>query len=601
MDRRHFLRYSVAGLSLPALVACGTDSTNTTNSSSNSLVSNSAQTSGTNILSTGNAADLIDVKNPFPFGVASGDPTSKSIILWSAVVPKNSSVEAIPLLLEYVISPTELIDEAQWVSLFTPNTTQTLGTFVAMRSRDYTIKVDLGNEELYKGVQFNQGKIAPLAPNQFVYFRFVAGEFKSRIGRSKTLPAGKVNSCKYAVTSCSNLPAGYFSVYEMIRKEQLDFVVHLGDYLYEYGSGQYGDGEALTRKGIARVPNPPKEMISQQDYVLRHQQYKMDADLQALHGSHPMITVWDDHEITNDSYKDGAENHNEGEGDYQERKAKAIRAYFNWMPLGEKFPRQSTTMEPDSREVIYRDFRVGDLMDLIMLDTRIVGRDKQASTPAVDPARFDENRNLIGFEQRKWLSSRLYESKSNNSIWTVLGQQVMFGQLNLVEVPQVKVLGQSLLGNLVALNMDQWDGYVAERNRVFNLIKDVGIENFVVLTGDIHTSWAIELYENPLALLGGTGQRSLGVELVTPSVTSPGFPDEVADAVSAAIPAANPHIRYNELKTKGYVLVEMTRERMTATWKYAQSITDEKMIGVENQSMRKRLVVPVGTNKFVEA
>jgi alkaline phosphatase D len=593
MDRRHFLRYSVAGLSLPALVACGTDTTNTVN--------NPTESSNTSILSLANAAELIDTSNPFPFGVASGDPTSKSVILWSAVVPKNSSIDAIPLQLEYVISPNLIDDEAQWVSLFTVASTQSLGTFVAMRSRDFTIKVDLGNEDLYKAVQFNQGKISALPANQFVYFRFVAGKFKSRIGRSKTLPTGTVNSCKYAVTSCSNLPAGYFSTYEMIRKEQLDFVVHLGDYLYEYGSGQYGDGEALTRKGVARVPNPPKEMVSQQDYVLRHQQYKMDADLQALHGSHPMITVWDDHEITNDSYKDGAENHNEGEGDYQERKARAIRAYFNWMPLGEKFPRQAITMEPDPREVIYRDFRVGDLMDLIMLDTRIVGRDKQASTPAVDPARFDENRNLIGFEQRKWLSSRLYDSKANKTIWTVLGQQVMFGQLNLVEVPQVKVLGQSLLGNLVALNMDQWDGYVAERNRVFNLIKDIGIENFVVLTGDIHTSWAIELYENPLALLGGTGQRSLGVELVTPSVTSPGFPDEVADAVSAAIPVANPHIKYNELKTKGFVLVEMTREKMTATWKYAQSITDEKLIGVENQSMRKRLVVSVGTNKFVEA
>lgn len=592
MDRRHFLRYSIAGLSLPALVACGTDST-----ISNPTI-DSGNTSTVNIAS---ASEMVDSKNPFPFGVASGDPTSKSVILWSAVVPKNSSIEAIPLRLEYVLSPNGLNDEAQWESLFTPTSIQTLGTFVAMRSRDFTIKVDLGNEALYNNVQFNQGKISALPANQFVYFRFVAGEFKSRIGRSKTLPSGTVGASKYAVTSCSNLPAGYFSVYEMIRKEQLDFVVHLGDYLYEYGSGQYGDGEALTRKGVGRVPNPPKEMISQQDYVLRHQQYKMEADLQALHGSHPMITVWDDHEITNDAYKDGAENHNEGEGDYQERKAKAIRAYFNWMPLGEKFPRLANTMEPDPREVIYRDFRVGDLMDLIMLDTRIVGRDKQASTPAVDPARFDENRNLIGFEQRKWLSSRLYESKANNSIWTVLGQQVMFGQLNLVEVPQVKVLGQSLLGNLVALNMDQWDGYVAERNRVFNLIKDVGIENFVVLTGDIHTSWAIELYENPLALLGGTGQRSLGVELVTPSVTSPGFPDEVADAVSAAIPVANPHIKYNELKTKGFVLVEMTREKMTATWKYAQSITDEKLIGVENESMRKSYVVAVGSNKFTEA
>lgn len=590
MDRRHFLRTSLAGLSLPALVACGSDN------SAEPVAG--APTSPTDTSPPAPLPDVNALLNPqgaFPWGVASGDPTQAAVVLWTALAPANSDVDEIPLQLEYVLMDEPLADMAQWDARFEQGPVQVLGTFLAFKDRDYTVKVDLGNQALYAESRFTDGQIPSLAANQSMLYRFVAGSQASRIGQAKTLPAVEVEQVKFATLSCSNLPAGLFSVYEMVRREPLDFVIHLGDYLYEGGGG----GAGLSRNGVPRTPSLQKEMVTREEYVLRHQQYKADPELQALHATHPMIAVWDDHEITNDAYKDGAENHQPDEGDYQERKATAIRTYYNWMPLRERFSRDAQTLAPDPREVIYRDFQIGDLCSLIMLDTRIVGRDKQAEIMAVDPDRFNPERQLLGFEQRRWLSDRLFEAKQQGSVWTVLGQQVMFGQLNILEAPQVALFDQKLLGNLVSINMDQWDGYVAERNRVFNFIKDIGIENLVVLTGDIHTSWAIELYENPVALIGANPlQRSLGVEIVTPSVTSSGFPDEVADLVSTILPLVNPHIKYSELRTKGFALIDMQREQMTVTWKYAQSITDESLIGVENEAMRKTFVVQRGTNRF---
>lgn len=595
MLRRQFIQSGlVLGATLPSLVAC--------------MGKDGSSSPGDSVQSRVTPAREVDPKlapKAFPYGVASGDPESDKVILWTAIKPFNDAVESVPLRLEYVVSPNRIKNEADWAALFTPSATRRLSEFLALKARDYTVKIDLGNAALYQGARFAEGNIQALPANQFIYYRFIAGSQVSRIGRAKTQPSlttPKANlSANFAVASCSNLPEGFFSVYDMISQEDgLDFVLHLGDYLYEYGEDEYGDGSALVRDGVDRVPEPATEMVSAKDYMLRHAQYKRDPELQRLHAQFPMICVWDDHEFTNDTYRDGAENHTEGEeGTWAERSANSLRAYFNWMPLREQFSRLSTSLRPDPREVIYRRIRVGGLMDLIMLDTRYIGRDKQAGTPAVDPDRFNPNRSLLGKEQREWLQLQLLLAKNEGAVWTFLGQQVMFGQLNLVELPQLQVLGQKLLGNIAAVNMDQWDGYVAERDRVRNFVKAIGLENLVVLTGDIHTSWAIELYENPLLLLGGALEKPFGVELVTPSVTSPGFPDGVAEVVSAAIPVANPHIRYNELKTKGFVLVNLTAERMQAQWRYATNITDPEQIGVENEAMRKTFEVLAGTNKLV--
>ena len=594
MQRRQFIQNSlVLGATLPSLVAClGSDD------------SSSAPTSGVGGRApSAREVDALLATKAFPYGVASGDPEADKIILWTALKPLNANVASIPLRLEYVLSPRRIKNENDWAALFTTNAVRRLGTFLALKARDYTVKIDLGNVALYQGTRFAEGAMTALPAEQFVYYRFVAGSQVSRIGRAKTQPAASaVTTASFAVASCSNLPEGFFGVYDMIsQQDSLDFVVHLGDYIYEYGEDEYGDGSALVRNGQDRVPEPPTEMITQQDYVLRHAQYKRDPELQRLHAQFPMICVWDDHEFTNDTYRDGAENHTEGtEGSWTDRSGFSIRAYFNWMPLREQFSRQATTLRPDPREVIYRRIRVGGLMDLIMLDTRYVGRDKQAATPAADPDRTNPNRSLLGQSQRDWLQLQLLLAKNEGAKWTFLGQQVMFGQLNLVELPQLQVLGQKVLGNIAAVNMDQWDGYVAERDRVRNFIKAIGLQNLVVLTGDIHTSWAIELYENPFVLAGNLLEKPFGVELVAPSVTSPGFPDGVAEAVSAAIPVANPHIRYSELKTHGFVLVSLSAERMIAQWRYAANIVDPEQIGVENLAMRKTFEVAAGTSKLAD-
>lgn len=590
MHRRQFIGRSVAiGVSLSSLVACGGSS--------------SGAKTAANYLNEDEVSKLLMPAQAFQHGVASGDPTSSSVILWTAITPISADIEWIPVALVYVLSAQRLSEDEALAALNDTTKVQRLGTFLAHRARDYTVKVDLGNVAEYADASFSEGQIQALAPGQYIYYQFISGDQQSRIGRARTMPLAPVDHARFAVTSCANLPAGYFSVYEMInQQDDLDFVVHLGDYLYEYGEGEYGDGVDLTREGVSRIPEPATEMLTQADYVMRHAQYKRDPELQKLHSLFAMVPVWDDHEIANDSYRDGAENHTEGaEGVYEERKGYAIRAYFNWMPIREQYDRLAESLLPDPREVIYRRLRVGDLLDIIMLDTRIIGRDKQAEVPAVDPSRFDANRSLLGDNQRQWLQLQLLEAKNQGALWTFLGQQIMFGQLNLVELPQIKLLGQKILGNLIALNLDQWDGYVAERDRLRDFIRAIGLENLVVLTGDIHTSWAMELYENPSILLGGVGEKPFGVELVTPSVTSPGFPDGVAEVASVAIPLANPHIRYNELKSKGFILVDVTRDRLVAEWRYAESITDEALIGVENQDKRRQFQVLSNTNKLLSS
>lgn len=596
MKRRDFVRDSLLlSLSLPTLVAC------TDEQAGDRLGASAQGVVSTRQLQPGQVNPLL-ASQAFPYGVASGDPTAASVILWTAVAPRDTDVAAIPVSLEYVVSPLRLASETAWTDLFATQPVRRLGAFMALKERDWTIKIDLGDVDLYRDIRFAEGSMAALPAASFIYYRFRAGDQVSRTGRARTQPAGRTELARFAVASCSNLPEGFFSVYDLISQDDaLDFVVHLGDYLYEYGEGEYGTGADLVRDGESRVPQPATEMITAADYVQRHAQYKRDRELQRLHAQFPVIAIWDDHEITNDSNRDGAENHTEGEeGSYAERKAAAIRAYFNWMPLREQFPRDVGTLAPDAREVIYRRLRVGDLMDLILLDTRIVGRDPQPAVPAIDPSRHDPQRSLLGPAQRQWLQLQLLLARNEGAHWTFLGQQVMFGQLNLVELPQIRAMDQKLLGNLVAVNMDQWDGYTAERDRVRDFVKAIGLQNLVVLTGDIHTSWAIELYENPFVLAGGVLEKPFGVELVAPSVTSPGFPDGVAELVSAVIPAANPHIRYSELKTRGYVQVEVTREQLRATWRYVSDIRDPARIGEEDVGKRRVFEVRSGSNRLNE-
>lgn len=457
----------------------------------------------------------------FKHGVASGDPLSDRVILWTRITADISGTQAVTA--DIATDPG-----------FTQNLQRIEGSTTA--ARDWTVKFDV------------QG----LSPATTYYYRFEALGQTSPIGRTRTLPVGSVERLRIAVLSCSSYAHGFFNAYARVaERADLDLVLHLGDYIYEYGNGEYGE---------ARTYEPPHEIVSLEDYRARHGYYKLEPELQALHRQHPMVCVWDDHESANDAWRDGAENHQpELEGAWSSRKAAAQKAYEEWMPI----------RAPDPTR-IFRHFAIGDLVELLMLDTRLFARSQPLTptlgVPGIPFGVFtaigeflDPARTLLGDEQEQWLVQRL---RGTSARWKLLGQQVMFGQLKLLGLPNVTRLSQFI-------NADQWDGYPVARDRIFAALAGDGvnapIDNAVVLTGDIHTAWAMDLTPDPNNLLPATGgynalngEGSLAVEFVATSVTSPGLEDlTIAQPV---LRLQNPHLKHVDLAAKGYLLLDITPE-----------------------------------------
>lgn len=463
---------------------------------------------------------------PFLHGVASGDPLARGVILWTRVTP---SPEA----------PAQI--RVDWVIAKDPELEHVVqrGTQVTSAESDYTVKVDVDR----------------LKPATTYYYRFASVGHASILGRTRTLPEGSVERVRLACTSCSNYPFGFFNAYRLIgQRADLDLVLHLGDYLYEYANGEFGDGTPL-----GRVPEPDREIVALDDYRTRHGQYKTDPDLQEAHRQHPFIVVWDDHETANDAWTGGAENHQPAsEGSWAERKQAAFKAYMEWMPIREG------SHSAEGR--IYRSFRVGKLLDLIMLDTRLVGRDQQLADPC-DPETLDPARQLLGEEQEAWFLRELEKSQKRSTRWRFVGQQVMFGQL--VNATQAGVC---------AFNTDQWDGYAASRARVLSTLASKSIDNVVILTGDIHSSWAMDIVGNPFDPAqydAATGRGSLAVEFVTPGVTSPAIEDPlIAAALAQQVLATHPHMKFVELYRRGYLLLDVTPERVQAEWYHVVTLSE---------------------------
>lgn len=495
----------------------------------------------------------------FRHGVASGDPLADRVVLWTRVSPLDvleRDAGAIPV---SVVVATD------------PELSQVVGrhTVIASLDSDYCVKVDAGG----------------LQPNRWYYYQFSAGGESSPVGRTRTFPTSSqsVERARFAVVSCSNFAYGLFSVYRAVSAQSdLDFVLHLGDYIYEYGPGEYGDFPG-------REPLPAHEIIELSHYRQRHAQYKTDPHLQAVHQQFPMICVWDDHESANDSYISGAENHDEAtEGAWSSRKSAAIQAYFEWLPI------RPFTSEPGR---IWRDFSFGGLIDLFMLDTRLEGRDEAVSS-ATDPARFDSDRHLVSDAQMQWLQNGL---ETSTATWRFIGQQVMFAELNVARTLDVaETAGVTDLngfnGQLLSLNMDQWDGYVSDREKILGTLRDKGIDNTVIFTGDIHTSWASEIQFDP----GNPAEAPLATEFVTPSVTSPGFPENLADLAAVAVQAANPHMKYVELKSPGFMLVDVTPARTQSEFYYVRNITSEDEVGQLDHARTKVVGVRAGDPRIVE-
>ncbi|HCG5566275.1 TPA: alkaline phosphatase D family protein [Vibrio parahaemolyticus] len=503
----------------------------------------------------------------FVHGVASGDPTQTQVIIWTRVTTAASYVDVS----WQVASDMEFLNVVQ------------SGVFTTDTGRDFTVKVDVQN----------------LNANSQYYYRFIVGEMMSEVGQTQTLPEDGVEKASMAVVSCANYPAGYFHVYREILNQHeqspFDVVLHLGDYIYEYGAGGYASEDAAA---LGREPSKGTECITLDDYRKRYAQYRQDADLQALHAKLPMIAVWDDHELANDTWKNGAENHQDDEGSFIDRRAAAAAAWTEWLPV-----RENTF----SNMLIYRQFSFGNLVNLMMLDTRLVGRDKPLDYFSLNAPTMEAigglvaqsrsaDRELLGTEQLAWLMN---EFNTHDAKWNVLGQQVLMSRMELpssvmtamfqlftsTEEKKTEALlavNTAITGYLadpsadpisLPYNLDAWDGYYVEREKVYQLAK-ASSGNFVCLAGDTHNAWASELKD--------VSNNPIGVEFATSSVSSPGLEEYLAlDPVAIAqmeytLPHLVSELQWADIKQRGFMRVTFTADAAQSTWYLVSTIKDKK-------------------------
>jgi alkaline phosphatase D len=516
---------------------------------------------------------------PFGHGVASGDPRPDRVILWTRVTPSDDATPG-----SGVGAPTEVT----WEIAEDPDFAQVVGsgTVTASAARDHTVKVDAGG----------------LRPGIEHWYRFRALGVTSPVGRTRTAPdaAEAVERLRFGVVSCSNWEAGYFSAYRhLAARDDLDLVLHLGDYIYEYGKGGY------ATEGLDRFHDPEHEIVTLEDYRRRHALYKTDPDLAALHARYAFVTTIDDHEVTNNAWADGAENHQGGEGDYTARKAAAMQAYLEWMPVR---PAGDTLQ-------IHRQMTFGSLADLFVLDERN-HRSQQVEGASGDmfvtsPEVGAEDRTMLGVEQRSWFEDGLAAS---GATWKIVANSVMFAPLVLGDPPDspspeldaalAPVFDGLGLEPPIVLNGDQWDGYQHEQSALGQACAAAG--GVVMLTGDIHSSWAAEIPADPGAYAGGLGE-SVAVEFVTPAVTSDSFRQAVeglgipgGEAFSAGLPlvayTAGPWFKYLDPDLHGFGVFEVSREAAQFDWLYISDRTDPAATVVAGPSWRS----PAGTNRLEE-
>jgi alkaline phosphatase D len=500
----------------------------------------------------------------FRHGVASGDPLDDRVILWTRV----SGATSRPI-------------RVNWEIASDPDMQRVVrrGEVWATDEHDYTVKVDARR----------------LRAGRTYYYRFAVYGAVSETGRTRTLPKGRVSSARFAVVSCSNHPYGYFHAYREIAAQQdLDAVIHLGDYIYEYGLGEYATERA---EALGRIPEPATELRTLADYRLRHAQYKADPDSRAMHAQHPLIAVWDDHEVVNDTWKGGALDHNEADGDFTERVTAAVRAYFEWMPIRGEANGGETA--------IFRSFRYGNLISLIMLDTRLYGRDRQPDVPAgaeevtpesVAASMNDPDRTLLGARQQKWFQKQL---KRSRTVWQLVGQQVLVAPFYspdlepLVDLEGDYMISRELLEHSIAISksnppafLDTWNGYPFARAQFLEDLRRKA-KNPVVISGDLHTAMGNELIPE-----GAT--EAVAVEFMPPSVTSPGFTDYLPERQPGAIRDAamelNPWVKYMDTERKGWMCLSFDRSECTAEWHLLDTVHEQEY----SAKIDKRLTVRAG-------
>ena len=499
-------------------------------------------------------------KISFNHGVASGDPLQDRVVLWTRITPETPGGE---IAYRWKLNPVDRrADGAK------------SGSGKTGPDRAYTVKVD----------------VTGLDAGRAYTFTFEAGGATSPVGRTMTLPAGSTKDVVMAITSCTRYPNGYFNAYEAIAKlERVDVILHLGDYIYEYGGpGSYGVDSAVAAE---RPHDPPREIVSLEDYRRRHAQYKADPQLQAAHARAPWIVAWDDHETANDSYMLGAQNHQVStEGDWSARKAVALKAYYEWMPIRDPAPGVGLA------EAGLRRFHFGDLASLIMVETRLTARDLQLSLTRdlawvdgkPDVAAFqkkldDPARRMMSPKQEAWIGTEAAASVKAGHAWQVLGNQVVMARMRpfspkalltpeqYAGIPANRSKQLQTMEDNAAIGLptvlDMWEGYPVDRERLYRVLDAAGARPIVV-SGDSHSFWANELHDD-------AGKR-IACEFGTTGITSPGA-GFIAPGVNygTLVSRANREVIFNDQLSKGFVLLTLTRTEARADMMAVSSVLNK--------------------------
>ena len=533
----------------------------------------------------------------FTYGIASGDPLADRVILWTyAKIPDSTT----PVALTWQVC----VDMS-----FAAGKVVSTGTLVTDASTGFTGKVDATG----------------LTPGTSYYYRFVDGAgVSSAVGITRTLPAANASSVKLAVFSCSLYSTGYFNVYDAALASDAQYAIHLGDYIYEYGVGGFGDASGTTGRA---APSPAKDIVTLSDYRARYAQYRSDPNLQALHAKMPWITVWDDHEFANNAFVTGAQNHNASQGDWTVRKNNAATAYHEWMPI-----------RTDSSNLlkIYRSFDFGGLLSLHMLDTRIEGRVQQygyfgdpanADGSAYNYADYvggiqtgsDANRTMISKTQMDWLTGRF---NASTAPWQILGNQDIMGRMwfpasvlgaqaakgatvdsisqavgayitakatpAAARSPEQAGLANPLVNPRLPYNLDSWDGYPLQREGILRTASAMK-KNLIAISGDSHNAWF-----NNLSLLDGT---KVGYEFAGSSVTSPGFESVGLGAFAPFVDGSYvtksygsgmglvDDVNYSDTSRRGYLLLTVTPTTVKGDYVFVDTIGSTKYTATTGKSI----------------
>ncbi len=502
----------------------------------------------------------------FTHALASGDPLPDRVILWTRALPPAGPDR---LALRYVVAR-----DPQFQDIVAQ------GEALAQSTSDFTVKVD---------------PVLPEADRHY-WYRFEAPSLGlvSPIGRTRTTPR-QAEQVRFVATTCTNPAAARLPTLSHIAaREDLHFVLHLGDYIYEFGSGQYAPAHAC---------------VSLADYRLRYASWRAPEPQIEAHRLHPWVVIYDDGEVANGNWTEGAEGHDSAsQGQWSERRAAAVQAFEEWVPI------RVTARYPDGRAKVYRKLPLGNLADLILVDIRLDGRDPFLSDHYVtfnEPDYDDPDRHIMTATQLDWLSTQL---GSSTAVWKVMGNQAMLGHWGGPGAPQdvPAPIRQALAlregGNELYVN--GWSGFPADRKRLYAALDQAQVSNLLVCSGDTHFSFAMDLPPdpyNPAEYDPLSGRGSLGIEFVTPSVNSEAFPEEfgypprtLSLPVEAASLLGNPHHKYTELDSKGYCLISLSAERARCEFWFVDDVyaddSGEKLGAVFESTAGSQRVEPVSVD-----